>query len=436
VVEEEDMALGPAGGRLAGGRVGAGAGAWLRYFSGMSDDPTAITSPATPTARVCENCGAQLLGEHCYSCGQPTKGLVRHFSSIIGDFFDSVLNFDTRTFRTLGPLLRRPGYLTNEYFHGHRVRYVSPVRLFFFLCIAAFFALQLSIPEFDLDGIDENSAILKAESVAEVEKVRDEALAGLREAREEIPDAPGARVGMDVAIRAIENEATRRIRWIEKRDAAVARGEIPPEFGRGDEPDGEADVAGDKPPPRGRIQFDGKPWDAKANPIHLDWLPDRGNQWLNSLAERAQGNVERIQTNPRLLVDAFMDALPQTLFVLLPLFALLLKIAYLFKRRLYMEHLIVALHSHAFLCAAILVLVGLGVARDASVDIGWIHSTLGWAELLVAMWMPVYLLIMQKRVYRQGWFMTLLKFCVLGTCYLVLISFGASINLAVSLVRM
>jgi hypothetical protein len=402
----------------------------------MSDNLTPIAPPATIAARACENCGAQLLGEHCYSCGQPTKGLVRHFSSIIGDFFDSVLNFDTRTFRTLGPLLRRPGYLTNEYFHGHRVRYVSPVRLFFFLCIASFFALQLSIPEFNLDGIDQNSAIFKAETVAEVEKVRDEALADLREARADIPDAPGARVGMDVAIRAMENEAARRIRWIEKRDAALARGEAPPVFDRGGEADDEPDAAGEKSPSRGRIQFDGQPWDAKANPIRIEWLPERGNRWLNSLAERAQGNVERIQENPRLLVDAFMDALPQTLFVLLPLFALLLKVAYIFKRRLYMEHLIVALHSHAFLCAAILVLVGLGVARDASADIGWLHSTLGWGELLVAIWMPVYLLIMQKRVYRQGWFMTLLKFCVLGTCYLVLISFGASINLAISLVRM
>ena len=42
--------------------------------------------------------------------------------------------------------------------------------------------------------------------------------------------------------------------------------------------------------------------------------------------------------------------------VLLPVFALMLKIVYAFKRRLYMEHLIVALHSHAFLCLTLLLL--------------------------------------------------------------------------------
>src|SRR5690606_12137510 len=44
----------------------------------------------------CGNCGAELLGPHCHACGQPTKGLVRHFSSIVGDFFDSVFDLDSR----------------------------------------------------------------------------------------------------------------------------------------------------------------------------------------------------------------------------------------------------------------------------------------------------------------------------------------------------
>ena len=50
--------------------------------------------------------------------------------------------------------------------------------------------------------------------------------------------------------------------------------------------------------------------------------------------------------------------------------------------------------------------------------------------------MPLYLLLMQKRVYRQGWILTLLKFGVLGLLYAVLLSIGAAINLAVSVVSM
>ena len=50
--------------------------------------------------------------------------------------------------------------------------------------------------------------------------------------------------------------------------------------------------------------------------------------------------------------------------------------------------------------------------------------------------MPTYLLVMQKRVYGQGWLMTLLKYCVLGVCYFVLLSLGAAFTMLASLVWM
>src|SRR5690606_3908423 len=109
--------------------------------------------------------------------------------------------------------------------------------------------------------------------------------------------------------------------------------------------------------------------------------------------------------------------------------------AYAFKRRLYMEHLIIALHSHAFLCLGLLLLALLEMAR-ALLQPGLGREALRAAEIVLLGWMPLYLLIMQKRVYRQGWIMTLLKYSVLGICYVVLISFGAVGALLFSLVAM
>jgi hypothetical protein len=64
-------------------------------------------------------------------------------------------------------------------------------------------------------------------------------------------------------------------------------------------------------------------------------------------------------------------------------------------------------------------------------------STLfGWIEGLLVAWMPVYLLIMQKRVYAQGWPMTLLKYGVLGICYTVLLSFAIVASMGIGLVAM
>src|SRR5688572_18489057 len=126
----------------------------------VEEPPPVVPAPYVPPPRVrrCENCGTPLLGEHCYACGQPTKGLIRQFSTILGDFADTVFQIDSRVFRTLGPLLTRPGRLTLEYFEGHRIRYVSPVRLFVFLSILAFLAAAWSTnindnagPEFEMD---------------------------------------------------------------------------------------------------------------------------------------------------------------------------------------------------------------------------------------------------------------------------------------------
>ena len=318
---------------------------------------TAAIEAAPPAAGeatpACQNCGTPLLGPHCYRCGQPVNGLVRHFSSIIGDFADSVLNIDARVFRTLWPLFARPGYLSREYFAGRRVRYVIPVRLFVFLSIATFFVAQLLVS-----------------------------------------------FGNDAVV-----------------------------FGNDDRdtPAASADAGEDKL----NLSFNGRPWDQKTNPLDVRWLPAFADRWLNAQIGHGVENVAALKNDPERFKEALLGALPSTLFVLLPIFALMLKIAYLFKRRLYMEHLIVALHSHAFLCLSLLLVFGVSALGDA---VAWLKGGSGLAEAALFAWMPLYLLLMQKRVYGQGWILTFLKYGVLGICYMVLLSFGVAATVVASVV--
>ena len=389
----------------------------------MASDPNpslpAVGSDPAPVGRACENCGTPLLGEHCYRCGQPTKGLVRHFSSIVGDFLDSVFNLDARLPHTLWPLFAKPGVLSLEYFAGHRVRYVSPVRLFFFISIITFFVAQFVIQAGNdafMINDDGDSSIGHAMSVAEVEKRRDAAIAKLEDAIRKTGSTSPASIGLRSAQAEIRSESANRIRALQD---AAARGEPPPA------------------PSPGTLSFgDSGPWDAKANPVRVSWLPRFANDWLNSQIGRAQQNVSRLGTDSSRYKDALLGAVPSTLFLLLPLFAVMLKVAYIFKRRLYMEHLIVALHSHAFLCLALLLVFG-AVALDRIVaPNGLADGLLRLLQVLLFGWMALYLLIMQKRVYRQGWFMTLLKYGVLGTCYFVLLGIGIGFTALFSLVWM
>ncbi len=384
-----------------------------------ANDAAPAQAAAVPkhTGAICSNCGTPLLGEHCYHCGQPVKGLVRRFSSVLGDIADTLFEIDTRLTRTVAPLLLRPGFLSTEYFAGRRVRYVSPVRLFFFVSVIAFFVAQWTFDASNTQAIQvQNDGINGATTAAAVEAERDAALRALQQSRAALKNVPGARdeAARDLADEeaAIRKKADRRIAEI---NAALAKGKPPPEH-------------------IDRLTFgdDDKPWDPATNPVHIRSLPAFANGWINQLIGRAQSNIARIKQNPNLLFDAWLSAVPSTLFLLMPLFAVLLKIAYAFKRRLYMEHFIVALHSHAFLCFALLLILLLhGLAGIAQ---SWLQGPLLFAQIALYVWMPVYLWLMQKRVYAQGWILTTLKYWTIGTIYLVLLSFGAAISLLVKLI--
>ena len=382
--------------------------------------PTGETTAPAATGRPCENCGTPLLGDYCYRCGQPIKGLVRHFSSILGDFLDSVFNIDARFPHTIWPLFAKPGFLSLEYFAGRRVRYVSPVRLFFFVSIITFFVAQLVIQfgnnaiQFDDDG--DGSRIGRATTVAEVEKTRDEAIAKLEASIAKVGKNSPATIGLRSAEAEVRTDAANRIRDLQ---AAAAKGGPPP------------------PPTPATFSFDdGGAWDPKTHPVRVGWLPGFANDWLNAQIGRARDNVSRMGTDSSRYKDALLGAVPSTLFLLLPLFAVMLKIAYAFKRRLYMEHLIVALHSHAFLCLDLLLVFG-AIALDRVVPPDSLaDGLLRLLEVLLFGWMALYLLIMQKRVYQQGWFMTVVKYCALGFCYCILLGIGIGLTALFSLVWM
>ena len=255
--------------------------------------------------------------------------------------------------------------------------------------------------------------------MAEVERVRDAALKELAQARADIPDhVPGARAGVDAGAAAVRSRAAKRIAELQR--ATVQGGPAPP--AKNDD-DVELNL------------FSDKPWDAKTNPIEFQALPDFANAWLNEQAQHTKDNIKRYQQDPNLFKDAVLSAVPSTLFLLLPVFALMLKLAYAFKRRLYMEHLIVALHSHAFLCLALLLQFALAAMEHGLAPTpGALRSFFNLAQAALWTWMPLYLLLMQKRVYAQGWPMTLLKFFVLGICYVTLLSIGAAFTMLASLV--
>ncbi len=383
------------------------------------------TAPPPVVTVVCANCGAELLGEYCYRCGQPVKGMIRPLSSMMHDIADTIFNIDSRIFRTLWPLLVKPGYLSNEYFSGRRVRFVTPFRLYFFLSIAAFFAMQIWIDDMTIPGADlddgNRTSVTTAATKEEVLARRDVMVTALEVAKNKAK-TPEKAAKVQQKENELRDKADARIKYLDAVADAKAKGVTPP-------PDTSADDDN-----VGHFHIMGKEWDAKTNPVRFDWLPAFLNDRINVAIGHMKDNITHIGNDPKRIVIGILSVLPQVLFVVMPLFALLLKIFFIFKRRLYMEHLIIALHSHAFIFFALLLItLTLALKAWAQTTAEWLVLPLGWIVFILGWWLPIYLFLMQKRVYKQGWIMTTLKYGVVGICYTIIIGFGVVIAAIVSL---
>ena len=97
-----------------------------------------------PEVQQCPNCSAALSGPFCASCGQRQMDLDQPFRDIAGEAMESFLSFDTRILRTLWPLIRRPGLLTEDFLAGRRACYVHPFKLYFAFCVLLFLGLAMS----------------------------------------------------------------------------------------------------------------------------------------------------------------------------------------------------------------------------------------------------------------------------------------------------
>jgi len=112
--------------------------------------------------------------------------------------------------------------------------------------------------------------------------------------------------------------------------------------------------------------------------------------------------------DPELFVETLIERFAQGMFLLMPLFALLLKLLYIRSGRYYMQHLIFSIHFHAFVFLTILV-----VTATRFLHIPVLSQ---WLSLLI-MTIPLYLYLSMKKFYRQGFWPTFIKLNLLSISY-------------------
>lgn len=128
------------------------------------------------------------------------------------------------------------------------------------------------------------------------------------------------------------------------------------------------------------------------------------------------------QANPAQFRHQFWSSVPKVLFFLIPLFALLLKILYVFRRRYYSEHLIFALHYHSvvFLNGLLIVLLTFGAHSTPRVP----ADILRWAAGLLTLWTALYLFPALRTTYTDSWPRVIGRGAALMLGYMVALLFG------------
>jgi hypothetical protein len=374
-------------------------------------------------SQSCLNCGTQLTGQYCGQCGQRATSRFISIWELLRDAFGDLFELDSRLWRTLAPLLVRPGLLTKDYLEGRRARYMPPFRMYLVLSLL-FFVVAFFDPRDELAIFYEP----EPESTAEIQippgMSQEEVDAKLAEAREEGRHAIQELI--DAGILDPEAMPEKLREQLAPADEAVAPdeglsddappGEESPDDG--DEKDGiNVTITGDDADDDIIVTFDDAGMLGECN---LDDF-DMGDspEWLKRrmTPERLKDVCERINTaGLKGVKNAVLENIPAALIILLPIMAFVLKLLYPLSRRYYVEHLLFFVHFHAFF----FLIMSLEILLTRLGDwIGFLDPAVTVVTVAASFYIPVYLFLAMRRVYGQGRAATFLKYVPLTISYLV-----------------
>ena len=409
---------------------------------------------------LCLNCGARLPGAYCPRCGQRDQTLRIPVHRFVWGGLTELFGIDGRVWRTYGTLLFKPGRLTAEYFKGRRQRSLSPLRVYIASTLLFFVLVSLIDPVGRMnssfggrpDGRSADSLVVVAEELAVVEAAiasADSAVASYAARVRDTTAAERARlaaarveaVSDSVAEAAGDVEGWDDVGWSD--DAGALDEAIEDAIDALDEPPSARERLGLRIE---RAILQALPSDSLVRLGDIEAaraqlapaIDNRANLDLPGWMPRSE-SVERFteardRDEQRAAVTALgrsaIGQLPTALFLLLPVFALLLKAVYVRRGWYYSEHLVFGLHIHAaaFVVLTVALVVsflsnGAGVYSEGGPIAGLVVS-------LLLLYIPVYYLVASWRVYGQGVLKTLAKSVVVGFVYaLALIILGTTLSI-------
>jgi hypothetical protein len=350
---------------------------------------------------VCANCGKPLIGAYCAVCGQPSNIHRRSVIGLLHEFIVDFVNVDSRVLRTARALLVEPGELPRAFREGRTQRYMPAFRLYLFVSLIFFLILSAA-------GI----AIIQFSLHIERTRYRSDAQGHVYLEHDDgkWQRVPNFRADAEKRVHVV-SEDTDVVIPNAKADGSVNEN-IAPSVVRFFAPIGAANT-------RASPQVA-----ATVEKVRRDMLNDKdmaGGGWL--IAPMFE-TLRKLESDPAALNGPMTTWLPRAVFLLLPLYALLLALFHIRRKDYYLvDHLVFSLSVHTFAFVALIAAIGLAQVVPGGV--------LGWAIFGAV---SIYILLAMKRFYGQGWALTTVKFFTVSsvyTCLFLLPTMGGILFLSI-----
>ncbi len=329
-------------------------------------------------AGTCANCTSPLLGAYCAVCGQPTHTHRRSVGALLHDFFVDIFNFDSRILRTTRALLFQPGELPAAFRSGRTQPYVPSIRLYLFVSLIFFVLLSVT-------GI----AVLQVEVTATPVKVVWDAKGNAF--------IPNPAFEKDDANDPDVKKYIKPLIPISKEKASRSGGVF--EYSTNQHFFSRIGAYHSAMPAAARKQLIESP------PGRID-VPDKAlSDWMQ---RNVYSSINRIAADPAALNGPLTTWLPRALFLLLPLYALLLALFHIRRRRDFflVDHLVFSLSIHTFAFVALIAAAALAQLFEGAL-----------VAMLLFVTISLYIFIAMKRFYEQGWIVTTIKFVFVSGIY-------------------
>ena len=336
---------------------------------------------------TCKNCEKEFEEGFvfCPHCGQKAKdeltiGLL--FYNTISNYF----SFDARFFKSFSPLLFKPGYLAKRFIEGKRLLYLHPAQMYLFISVVFFFLLSVTVVRDQVQDLDTN-----------LKKTLDKPLVSdsLRKESSKILDS----VKLDSILKPF---ADKGIKGVNQKDVKALDSLV---------------KSGIEEGKNTQVHFD---FDVKkVDSLVAIGASDKDVYKAMGMSDDA-GSIKRKfyaqmlkfykQRNGGQILQAIYDTIPISLFALLPIFALILKLLF-YRRGFYSHHLVFSFYFFSFLFTVFsLILI-----------INYILEIPDWIDWLLVFSTIFYLFIAIKRFYRHGWFLSFIKTGLVSFIYLMFV---------------